>query len=83
MEPRAYQSGAAGTPPAYPATSVAGYPRGATPTVRATTPGAWFYYGWGEEVRNVIIGGGLVPDPYDTTQLFQAIRNIGIRAGAI
>lgn len=83
MEPRAYQSGAAGTPPELPATAVSGYPRSATPTLKATTPGPFFFYGWGEEIRNVIIDGGLTPDPRDNSQLYQAIRNIGIRAGSI
>jgi hypothetical protein len=83
MEPRAYQSGAAGTPPPYPATSVLGYPRSATATLKATTPGPYWFYGWGEEIRNVIIGAGLTPNPSDNSQLYQAIRIIGIRAGGI
>jgi hypothetical protein len=83
MEPRAYQSGAAGTPPPYLATSVAGYPRSATPTLKATTPGPHWFYMVGEEIRNVIIDGGLTPDPRDNSQLYQAIRNIGARYGAI
>lgn len=83
MEPRAYQAGAAGTPPTLPATAVLGYARGATPTLKATTPGPYWFYGWGEEIRNVIIVGGLTPDPRDNSQLYQAIRNIGARAGSI
>lgn len=83
MEPRAYQSGAAGTPPALPSTAVLGFPRGATPTLKATTPGPYWFYGWGEEIRNVIIGAGLTPNPRDNSQLYQAIRIIGERAGSI
>jgi hypothetical protein len=83
MEPRAYQADAAGTPPALPATSVSGYPQAATPTLKATTPGPHWYYMVGEEIRNAIIDGGLTPDPRDYSQLYQAIRNIGARAGAI
>lgn len=83
MEPRAYQSGAAGTPPKLPATAVLGYPRSATSTLPATTPGPYWFYGWGEEIRNVIIDGGLTPKPGDNSQLYQAIRNIGARFGSI
>lgn len=83
MEPRAYQANAAGTPPALPATAVNGYPRGATSTLPATTPGPHWFYMMGEEIRNVIIDGGLVPSPRDNSQLYQAIRNIGARYGAI
>jgi hypothetical protein len=83
MEPRAYQANAAGTPPVLPATAVSGYPRGASPTLPATTPGPYWFYGWSEEIRNVIIDGGLVPNPRDNSQLYQAIRNIGARHGSI
>jgi hypothetical protein len=83
MEPRAYQAFAAGTPPALPATAVLGYPRSATTTLKATTPGPYWFYGWGEEIRNVIIDAGLTPNPRDNSQLYQAIRIIGVRYGAI
>ncbi len=83
MEPRAYQSGAAGTPPSLPATSVLGYPRAATPTLNATVPGPYWFFGWGEEIRNAIIAGGLTPNPRDNSQLYQAIRNIGAGSGSL
>jgi len=79
MEPRAYESDAAGTPPVFPQTASLGYPNTATTTISATQPGAWWFYMIGEEVRNAIIAGGLTPNPYDSTQLFQAINNL--RAG--
>lgn len=79
MEPRAYQAGAAGTPPALPTTAVLGYPRSATPTLKATVPGPYWFYGWGEEIRNVILDAGYIPNPYDTSQLYQAIRAVGAR----
>lgn len=83
MEPRAYQSDAAGTPPPMLATSVKGYPRAASPTLKATMPGPYWFFMVGEEIRNVIIDGGLTPDPRDNSQLYQAIRNIGARYGGI
>lgn len=81
MEPRAYQSGAAGTPPPLPATSVVGYPRSATPTLSATTPGPYWFYMVGEEMRNAIIAGAIVPSTDDNTQLLQAINNIRLTGG--
>ncbi len=83
MEPRAYQSGAAGTPPPLLSTAVLGYPQSATLTLKATTLGPRWVYMMGEEVRNVIINGGLTPNPRDTSQLYQAIRAIGARFGTI
>lgn len=83
MEPRAYQSGAAGTPPPLPANPVSGYPQSASLTQRPTNPGPFWFYGWGEEIRETIVGAGLTPDPRDNTQLAQAILLIGARAGAI
>ncbi len=83
MEPRAYQAGAAGTPPPLPATAVVGFPRGSTPTLKATTPGPHWFYMVGEEIRNAIIDGDVTPNPRDNSQLYQAIRNIGARHGGI
>lgn len=73
MEPRAYESGAVGTPPALPSTSVVGYPASATTTTPGTTPGPYWFYMVGEEIRNAIVGGGIAPNPYDGTQLLQAV----------
>ena len=78
MEPRAYLSGAAGTPPKFPASSQYGYPRAATGSLDATLPGPWWFYMTGEEVRNLIIKGGVAPSTRDNTQMLQAI--IAIRA---
>lgn len=83
MEPRAYQTGAAGTPPRLLPTAQSGYPQSASPTLAATTPGPYWFYMVGEEIRNVVIAGGITPNPADNSQLYQAIRNIGIRAGAL
>ncbi len=76
MEPRAYLSGATGTPPPYLDTSVTGHPQPETPTQAATVPGPRWFYMTGEEVRNVIIGGKLAPDPYNPNQMVVAIKNI-------
>lgn len=79
MEPRAYQSGAAGLPPPLLATAVYGYPCEDSPGQAATIPGPYWFYGNGEEVRNVIIDGDQVPDPYDNGQMLKAIRVIAAR----
>ena len=76
MEPRAYEAGAAGTPPPLLPTAVMGFPQTASPTQNATTPGPRWFFMVGEEVRNAIIGSGMAPDPYDSTQLLQAIQRL-------
>ena len=76
MEPRAYQSDAAGTPPAYPASPSIGFAQDATANTPATAPGAWFFYMSGEEFRNLIIGAGLRPDPYERAQVLAAVLAI-------
>jgi len=75
MEPRAYESGAAGTPPSFP-TVVSGYPMTATTVLPATIPGPWWFYMVGEELRTFIIKTGQVPDPYYSGQLLQGITNL-------
>lgn len=81
MEPRAYESGAAGTPPAYPVDAVAGYPMTSTTVLPATIPGPYYFYMMGEEIRNAIIGGGIAPDPYNSGQLLVALGNIAASRG--
>lgn len=76
MEPRAYESGAAGTPPAYPATAVAGYPMTATTVLPATTPGPYWFWMVGDELRYFICNTGQFPDPYNSGQLLIGIKNI-------
>lgn len=72
---RAYASGAAGTPPAPPASPSIGYPQPANPGLGApaTRPGKYWYYMMTEEIRNVIAAAGLTPDQADVTQLGDAI----------
>ena len=79
MDPRAYASGAAGLPPAFPSGTVVGHPRSASVGMAATEPGPWWVYMVGEEVRSVILAGGLAPDPYDPSQMLAAIRAIAAR----
>lgn len=76
MEPRAYASGAAGTPPRLPATAQVGYPRAASGSDAATVPGPYWFLMNGEEARNLIIGGRIAPSVNDNTQMLQAIRRI-------
>lgn len=76
MEPRAYKSGATGEPPPLPASPSSGHPASASGDTPATVPGARWWHMTGEEWRNVIVGGGIAPDPYDNTQMLRAIRNI-------
>lgn len=76
MEPRAYESSAAGTPPRLPASAVTGFPAAATTTTPATTPGPYWFYMIGEEMRNAVAAGGIAPSPYDNGQLLQAINNL-------
>ncbi len=72
---RAYASGAAGTPPAPPASPSIGYPQPANPGLGApaTKPGKYWYYMITEEIRNVIAAAGLTPDQADVTQLSDSI----------
>lgn len=76
MEPRAYLSGAAGTPPIYPTDSVTGFPLTATTTLPATIPGPWWFYMIGEEVRYFIIQTGQVPDPGNSGQLVHGLLHL-------
>ncbi|HEX7687336.1 MAG TPA: hypothetical protein VF453_06505 [Burkholderiaceae bacterium] len=76
MEPRAYRSGAAGTPPALPASAVTGYPKDADEASGATVPGPHWFYMVGEEVRNLQIRGGQAPAIGAQTQMLAAIKSI-------
>lgn len=72
---RAYASGAAGIPPAPPASPSIGYPQQANPGLGApaTKPGKYWYYMITEEIRGVIAAAGITPDQADVTQLSDAI----------
>lgn len=75
---RAYASGAAGIPPAAPASPSIGYPQAANPGLGApaTKPGPYWYHMITEEIRGVIAAAGLAPDQADVTQLSVAITKM-------
>lgn len=75
MEPRNYLANASAIPPAKPAAPSQGYPQTAVPGVNpATTPGPFWYYKIGEELRGIINGAGITPSDADITQLLQALE---------
>lgn len=81
---RVFESGAAATPPAVPASPSAGYATGGNPgaAVPATKPGPWWYHMITEEIRAVIEAAGLAPDHEDLGQLARAIQSSGMQVAA-
>lgn len=75
---RVYQSSVSGTPPAAPSVPLLGYPRAGDPIsgTKATRPGPWWFHMVTEELRNIVVAGGLTPDGADTDQVLQALRAI-------
>lgn len=74
MDNRKWEANASGTPPTPLASPSIGYPTKGNPigAVPATKPGEWMWYALTEELRNVILEGGLTPN--DTvTQVRDAI----------
>jgi len=62
-ETRNYKTNAAGSPPSKPSSPSTGYPQTAVKGVtEATVPGPYWYYQISEELRNLILAGGLTPD---------------------
>ena len=81
MEPRNYLANASATPPSKPASPSAGYPQAAVPGVNeATTPGPFWFYKIGEELRGVLTAAGLTPSDDDITQLLTAMQTMFPRA---
>jgi len=77
VEPRNYLVNAGGTPPTKPASPSVGYPRSATPGVNeATTPGPFWFYKVGEELRHLLTSAGLSPSDDDLTQVMTAVQSI-------
>lgn len=76
MEPRNYEASAVAAPPDAPASPSNGYPTDGDPTngVRATQPGAHWFYKIGESLRAAIVGGGKAPSDDDLTLLNQVIN---------
>lgn len=81
MDNRKWEADAAGTPPTPPVAPSEGYPTNGNPTtpVPATEPGDWLWYSLTEEIRNVILEGGLTPDITSVTQLRDAINAIALQ----
>lgn len=75
---RAFKSGAAAAPPAAPAAPSIGYPTqgDASAGVPPTKPGAWWYHMITEELRAIVVAGGLTPSQSDTSQVLQALQAI-------
>ncbi|TKA91799.1 hypothetical protein FAZ79_00395 [Guyparkeria sp. SB14A] len=79
METRNYLANAAGSPPPKPSSPSNGYPQSATPGVNeATTPGPFWFYKVGEELRKVITEAGLTPSDNDLGQLLEALNLRGV-----
>ena len=77
MEPRNYLANANDTPPSAPASPSNGYPQSSVPgTSEATTPGTFWFYKVGEEMRNVLVAAGLTPTDAELDQLLGAVQSI-------
>ena len=83
METRLYQAGAVQSIPSMASLVSAGFPTGGDPVrgIAATKPGAEWFYGIGEEIRNVILAAGLTPSNNVLDQLAQAIEIIAGKHG--
>lgn len=76
-------STAAASLPAPGATGDQGYFQSGNPLAGtpATVPGADWFNAVQEELMNVVVQGGLVPDKIDRTQVFTAIQNLVLSLG--
>lgn len=75
MDLRSFLSGASATPPTAPTSPSSGYPTQGNPgaSVPPTNPGAYWFHQLGEELRAVVVAGGLTPNRSVLTQLRDAI----------
>lgn len=80
---RAWKSGANATAPTAPASPSVGYPTEGDPGTGApaTKPGAWWYHMITEELRNVVVAGGMTPSQGVLTQLKSALDALYAPAG--
>lgn len=76
MDPRAWLSGASGSPPSAPGSPSTGYPTGGNPLTNTppTNPGPYWFHQLAEELRAVIVAGGLTPSQGTLTQLLSALQ---------
>jgi hypothetical protein len=75
---RAFNSFISATPPAPPAVPLIGYPTSGNPTegIPATRPGPYWFHMMTEELRNVILSAGMVPDATNLSQLALALDKL-------
>jgi len=85
MDNRKWEADAIASPPSAPASPSDGYPTNGNPLAaqNATEPGEWWFHAVGEELRAVIVEGGLTPNISSLTQLRDAIKNISARPGEV
>lgn len=78
MDNRKWEADAIASPPTAPASPSDGYPTNGNPLAaqNATEVGDWWFHAIGEEIRAVIVEGGLTPDLGTLTQLRDAIKNM-------
>lgn len=78
MDNRKWEADAAAVPPGAPASPSDGYPTNgnALTATPATEPGEWWFHAVGEELRAVVVDGGLTPNINTLTQVRDAIRNM-------
>ena len=76
MDNRSWLSGASATPPVAPSSPSVGYPTGGNPSTSTppTNPGPYWPHAVGEELRAVIVAGGLTPNAAVLNQLLLALN---------
>lgn len=78
MDNRAWESGAAGSPPSAPGSPSVGYPTAGDPQTAtpATKPGPYWFHQIGEELRAVLTAAGITPSTANNAQLLEAIQRL-------
>lgn len=81
---RAFKSGAAATPPTPPAAPSIGYPSpgDAGAGVPPTKMGAWWVHMITEELRNIVVAGGLTPSQASVNQVVSALQAMFVGAAS-
>lgn len=76
MDNRALEANASVNPPAAPGAPSVGYPKAGNAQTNdpASKPGPYWFHAIGEELRNIITAGGLVPNLNTLTQVRDAIQ---------
>lgn len=78
MDNRSFESGAAASPPAAPASPSVGHPTAGDPqtAVPATKPGPYWFYQLGEELRAIQTAASIAPDKANLTQLLTSLQTL-------